>query len=74
MMLGWMGVDGWLWMGAWILALVVVVWLLVREPVRRSQDDAIAILRARFARGEINADEFDRAKHLLEPRADEGRR
>lgn len=73
MMIGWMGVDGWIWMGAWLLVLVLVVWLLLREPARRAQDDAMAILRARLARGEITPDEFDRAHRLLEPHAEEGK-
>jgi len=69
MMIGWtMGLDGWLWMGAWILALAVMVWLLVRAPARRPErDDALEVLRARLARGEITPDEFERARSLLDP-------
>jgi len=67
MMNGWtMGLEGWLWMGAWALVLVAMVWLLVREPRRPQQDDARATLRARLARGEITPDEFERARRLLE--------
>lgn len=68
MMTGWtMGPDGWLWMGAWILALVGMVWLLVRAPARTPErDEALEILRARLARGEITPDEFERARSLLE--------
>ncbi len=68
MMTGWtMGLDGWLWMGAWILALAVMVWLLVRTPARRPErDEAIEVLRARLARGEITPDEFERARSLLD--------
>lgn len=68
MMTGWtMGLDGWLWMGAWILALAVMVWLLVRTPARRpGRDEALEVLRARLARGEINPDEFERARSLLD--------
>ena len=69
MMFGWsMGLDAWLWMGAWILVLTVLVWLLVREPRRSGRDEAMDILRARLARGEINADEFEHARQLLEAR------
>jgi putative membrane protein len=69
MMTGWtMGLEGWLWMGAWTFVLVAVVWLLVREPRRSDRDDAVAVLRERFARGEIDSDEFERALRLLEPR------
>jgi len=66
-MAGWtMGLEGWLWMGAWILALVVAVWLLVREPRRSGRDDALDALRSRLARGEISRDEFEAARRLLE--------
>lgn len=68
MMTGWtIGLDGWLLMGAWILALAVMVWLLVRAPARHSaSDEALDVLRARLARGEITPDEFERARHLLD--------
>lgn len=66
MMAGWtMGLEGWLWMGAWALVLVVLVWLLVREPRRDPLDQASAILQARFARGEIDEEEFRRATAAL---------
>lgn len=69
MMTGWtMGLEGWLWMGAWAFVLVALVWLLVREPRRSDRDDAVAVLRGRLARGEIDSDEFERALRLLEPR------
>lgn len=68
MMTGWtMGLDGWLWMGAWILALAVTVWLLVRTPARHpDRDEALDLLRARFARGEITPNEFEAARRLLD--------
>ena len=67
MMAGWtMGLEGWLWMGAWVLALVGVVWLLVREPRRRDREDALETLRARLARGEITPAEFEQARRLLD--------
>ena len=69
MMFGWsMGFEGWLWMGAWILVLTVLVWLLVREPQRSDRDDALDILRTRLAKGEISNEEFEHARALLEPR------
>ena len=62
-----MGLEAWLVMGAWILALAVMVWLLVREPHRRStRDEALDVLRARFARGEITRDEFEAARRLVD--------
>ena len=67
MMTGWtMGLEGWLWMAAWAIVLVVVVWLLVREPRRVDRDDPLELLRGRLARGEITPDEFERARRLLE--------
>jgi uncharacterized membrane protein len=67
MMTGWtMGVDSWLWMGAWVLVLVVMVWLLVRDPRRSTRDEAMESLRERLARGEISTTEFEQAKRLLE--------
>ena len=66
MMVGWtMGLEGWLWIGAWMLALLGTVWLLVREPRRGERDAAMEILRDRLGRGEISPDEFERARRLL---------
>ena len=75
MMTGWtMGIEGWLWMGAWILALVLVVALLVWTPRRHaSGDEPLDILRSRLARGEISPDEYERARGLLEARTTGGR-
>lgn len=62
-----MGPEAWLMMAAWVLALGVLVWLLVREPHRPSpRDDALDILRARFARGELTRDEFEAARRLVD--------
>jgi putative membrane protein len=61
-----MGPFGWIWMLVWIAVLIVMVWLIVRGPTERTAaEDAMAILRARFARGEINLDEFERARSAL---------
>ncbi|TAJ99588.1 MAG: SHOCT domain-containing protein [Chloroflexota bacterium] len=69
MMTGWtIGLEGWLWMGAWAVVLVAVVWFLVREPSHPDRSDAVELLRGRLARGEITPDEFERALRLLEPR------
>lgn len=71
MMTGWtIGLEGWLWMGAWAVVLVAVVWLLVREPSHPDHPDAVELLRGRLARGEITPDEFERALRLLEPHRD----
>ena len=77
-MMGW-NWDGasWLGMGVgmllWLVLAVVVVWLIVRGliAVERTRTDGPAasgpdeILRERFARGEIDADEFERRRALL---------
>ena len=67
MMEGWgMTLGGSIWMLIWIAALVVMVWLIVRRPDDRPRaDDAQAILRARFARGELSQEEFERARDAL---------
>jgi uncharacterized membrane protein len=57
---------GWIWMLIWIAALLFMVWLIVRGPSEHSTaEDAMAILRARFARGEISQAEFEQAKGAL---------
>lgn len=57
-----MGPWGWIWMLVWIVALLFMVWLIVRSPTEpTATEDAMAILRARFARGEISQEEFERA-------------
>lgn len=68
MMTGWsIGLEGWLFMGTWILALGGLVLLLVRTPDRRpDRDEALDILRDRLARGELPPDEFERARSLLD--------
>ena len=66
-MVGWsMGLEGWLWMGIWILVLVALAWALVREPHRTNRDEAMEILRVRLARGEISSDEFEHLRSQLE--------
>jgi uncharacterized membrane protein len=56
----------WAWMLIWIGALLSAVWLVVRTPGQRTTaDEAFSILRARFARGEISQDEYERARDAL---------
>jgi uncharacterized membrane protein len=53
-------------MVVWIAALLFMVWLIVRSPSEHSTaEDAMAILRARFARGEISQEEYERARSAL---------
>ena len=63
-MMAW-GFDGWIWMVVWIAALLLMVWLIVRTPGRPADSDAMAILRARFARGEITQEQFEQARSVL---------
>lgn len=61
-----MTIGGWIWMTVWVLALIVMVWLLVSPGGRRQKDDdPIEILRSRFARGEMSEEEFRRALGIL---------
>jgi uncharacterized membrane protein len=66
---GWeMNLGGWLWMGAWVFALVAMVWLITRSPdTHRGSLEPLEILRARFARGEISQAEFEQARRVLDP-------
>ena len=65
-MMGWgMDAGAWIWMLVWIVGLVAMVWLIVRADRRAPADDPDEILRARFARGEISADELERARLVL---------
>lgn len=60
------GTEAWMWVGAWALVLILVVWLLVREPHHQSHENTADILRDRFARGEINEAEFRQATAALD--------
>ncbi len=57
--------GGWLGMlPAAVVALVVGIVLAVR-PRGGSSNDPVKILRARFARGEISAEEFEQVRRAL---------
>ena len=55
--------SAWLWMLAGVLFVVgivlIVVWAIGGAVGRPGEDEAIALLRARFARGEIDAAAFE---------------
>jgi uncharacterized membrane protein len=75
-MMGWgwgMDAGAWIWMLVWVFALVAMIWLIVRAERRAPADDPEAILRARFARGEINAEELERARLVLHQEAGSSR-
>jgi putative membrane protein len=77
-MMGW-NWDGGAWLGmgigmvVWLVVAIAIVWLIVRGLMaleRRGTDNSgrsapDAILRERFARGEIDAEEFERRLTLL---------
>lgn len=61
-----MGTEAWIWMAVWAFVMVLVVWLLVREPHHEIHDDPGVILRTRYARGEIREEEYKRAMAALD--------
>ena len=77
-MMGW-NMDGGAWLGMgigmvlWLVLAVVVVWLIVRGlmGIEGTRTDGAStqgpeeILRERFARGDIDAEEFERRLTLL---------
>lgn len=72
------GMGWWGWMGMalfWILVILAIVWLARYLDGGRgeggrgnggSRHDAMEILRERYARSEIDAEEFERRKRDLE--------
>ena len=76
-MMGWGGGWGWGWFGVvhlllwwFLLALGIVVlfkWLVAGGAHRHAREDrALAVLRERYARGEINKEEFEARKRDLD--------
>lgn len=69
----WYGSGGW-WMflsmlALWVGVAVLIVWAVgtARDrPAARGHDRAIAILQERYARGEIDRDEFEERRRTLE--------
>ena len=71
--------DGWMWFGGgymwlvWVLIIAVLV-ILVKSITdsssgsiqTRNDESPMSILKKRFARGEINEEEFNRRKKELE--------
>lgn len=83
-MMGWygggMGLGAWLFMGAfWVLLLVLIVWLVVRllpsgtTTTGSAAPSAEDILDARFARGEIDENEWAAARAALTSARGKGR-
>lgn len=76
MMHGWNGWMGWgsgigvLWMlllvGLTVAAAIFLARVLLpRSGTARGEDDALSVLRARFARGEIDEDEYRARRAIL---------
>ena len=61
--------GAWLWMLAAVLFVVgivfLVAWAIGTAVGRPDEDEAIALLRARFARGEIDAAQFEETRQTL---------
>ncbi|MEW6569742.1 MAG: SHOCT domain-containing protein [Nitrospirota bacterium] len=75
-MMGWGYGMGWLWtiitIAFWVLVIIGIIflirWLAVSSKTRqegRGEDSALDILRKRYARGEINKEEFEQRKKDL---------
>jgi putative membrane protein len=69
MMQGWWGI-GWIFMivilGILILGLIFLSrWLLGMTKAQRGEDSALDILKKRYARGEIDKEEFEQKKRDL---------
>jgi putative membrane protein len=63
----WMLVGGLFWIVLWG-AVIYLIATFVRSPGRSAhpaQDDAIGILKRRYARGEIGRDEYERMRRDL---------
>lgn len=72
MMTWWMSGWGWFWAILLIAAIIaLVVWAIARagrgkpSPPDRTEADALRILEERFARGEIDQDEFESRRAAL---------
>lgn len=57
--------GAWLWMAIWIVALLVMVWALVAGGRGAQAESPSAILRRRYAAGDISEDEFRHARDVL---------
>ncbi|WP_423999152.1 SHOCT domain-containing protein [Haloarcula salina] len=63
---GAMGLWGLLWMGLLIAVPLYLVFALAGRDGDRSDERPLAVLRERYARGELSDDEFERRREQLE--------
>jgi len=65
---------GGMWFGwiFWVIIIALIIWLLINQSSRNrqnypppQQESALDILKKRYARGEINKDEFEEKKKDL---------
>lgn len=78
--MGVFGVAGWIAMIGmflfWVVVIILVIWVVsvLLSPSRRNppptngprEDSAMRILRERYARGEIDTEQFEQARRTLE--------
>ncbi|MCB0719888.1 MAG: SHOCT domain-containing protein [Bacteroidetes bacterium] len=65
----WLWGMHWLWWAFWLLAILVISRLFIGRDAHippASEETALEILRRRYARGEIGADEYEERKARLE--------
>lgn len=67
----WIWGAHWLWWGFWVLVVVSLGILIVRlfsstQMRTGAPEDALEILRRRYARGEISTEEYDERRAKLE--------
>lgn len=63
---GTMGIWGLLWMGLLIAVPLYIVYVLLNRGSGENDEQALSVLRERYARGELSDDEFDRRRKQLE--------
>ena len=61
----WLG-GGLLTILFWLGVALLIVWLVRTWRPAPPQDDALAVLRRRYAAGEISQEEYDRMRQVLE--------
>lgn len=49
----------------WIVIIIVIIWF-VSDKMKPKNDDAMEVLKKRYAKGEISKEEYDRIKKELE--------